>query len=121
MHSINMNSCQGPHPLRRFSLLNSADELRRLAQEQTPLLGNVCLKGQTTVWYAKPNTGKTLICMSELPAAVQQGRLRGEDVYYVAADDNPAGVLEKIDELQPYGIHVLAPGFLEFDPRHLTK
>lgn len=95
-----------PNPLRRFSLLDSADELKRLAQEQTPLLGDVCLKGQTTVWYAKPNTGKTLICMSELPAAVIEGRLRGSDAYYVAADDNPAGVLEKIELLKPYGVHV---------------
>ena len=59
--------------------------------------------------------------MSELPSAVLEGRLRGEDAFYVAADDNPAGVLEKIEWLGPYGVHVLAPGFLDFDPKHLTK
>jgi hypothetical protein len=109
------------HPLRRYSLLNAADEVRKLAQEQTPLLGNVCLRGQTTVWYAKPNTGKTLICMHELPAAVIEGRLAGEDTYYIAADDNPAGLFEKIELLQPYGIHVLAPGFQDFDARNLAS
>lgn len=110
-----------PNPLRRFSLLDSADELKRLAQEQTPLLGDVCLKGQTTVWYAKPNTGKTLICLSELPAAVIEGRLNGSDTYYVAADDNPSGVLEKIELLKPYGIHVLAPGFKGFEAKELPR
>jgi hypothetical protein len=59
--------------------------------------------------------------MSELPTAVLQGRLRGEDTFYVAADDNPAGVLEKIELLKRYGVHVLAPGFRDFDPKHLTQ
>lgn len=101
--------------------MGAAEELRKQAQEQTPLLGSVCLAGQSTVWYAKPNTGKTLIALALLRAAVTEGRIKGDDVYYVAADDNSIGIVDKLEILEPYGVHILCPGLREFEAKMLAE
>jgi hypothetical protein len=105
--------------LRPYSLRDSAEELQELVQQQTPLLGNICLKGQASVWYAKPNTGKTLICIASVIQAVDEGRLWGAGTYYIDADDTAAGAVEKIQLLKPWGAHVLVPGFKGFDAKKL--
>jgi AAA domain len=108
-------------PLRQYSLIHSIDELEREAQEQTPLLGQICLKGQATVLYAKPNSGKTLITLKLLLKAIEDSRIEGDSVYYVDADDTSSGVLEKVSILAEKGVHVLAPGFQGFEARQLPK
>ena len=100
--------------LARYSLLNSTDELKAIAKKQRPLLGSVCLSTQATVFYAKPNVGKTLISLALLQEAIGTRRIEGDRCFYVAADDNPAGVLEKQLALKPYGVHVLSPGWKDF-------
>lgn len=105
--------------LARYSVTNSAGELERIAQEQTPLLGSICLKNQATVIYAKPNVGKTLITLHLLKQAIDQQRTIGSDCYYIAADDTPAGVLEKIGILHPYGAKILTPGLKGFEAKQL--
>jgi hypothetical protein len=109
------------HPLRPHSLKGAAEELRKQAQEQTPLLGSVCVAGQATVWYAKPNTGKTLIALALLRAAVTEGRIQGDDVYYVDADDDSVGIVDKLEILEPYGVHILCPGLREFEAKKLAN
>lgn len=109
------------NPLRKFSLAGSLDELERQAREQTPLLGDLCLRGQATVWYAKPNVGKTLITLHLLRASIEQSKIEGPQVYYVNADDSSAGVLEKLKILLPFGVHVLAPGFNDLQAKDLPR
>ena len=113
-------SHRGGDLLRQFSLRDKSEELERLAQEQTPLLGQLCLKGQASVWYAKPNTGKTLVAAHLISEAVKLGRIEGDDVMYVDADDTAAGVLEKQRILAPLGVHVLTPGFEGFEAKNLA-
>src|SRR5687767_6842829 len=96
------------HSLAKFSLLNATHELEAMAQNQKPLLGSITLATQATVFYAKPNTGKTLITLALLREAVGIRRMEGSRCIYIAADDNPAGVLEKQKALKPYGVHVVA-------------
>lgn len=108
-------------PLRKYSLIHSIEELEKEAQEQVPLLGQICLKGQATVLYAKPNTGKTLITLNLLLKGIEEGRIEGDSVYYVDADDTSAGVLEKLCILAEKGVHVLAPGFQGFEARQLPQ
>jgi hypothetical protein len=108
-----------PDALHPFSLRDDSDELERLVQHQDPVLGEVVLRGQATVWYAKPNTGKTLICIALIRKAVQEGKLWGARTYYIAADDTAAGAFEKINLTKPYDVHVLVPGFKGFDAKKL--
>jgi hypothetical protein len=104
----------GRSALTRYSLLNATDELEAIAKKQRPLLGHICLSTQATVVYAKPNVGKTLISLALLQEAIGTSRIEGDRCFYIAADDNPAGVLEKQRALKPYGVHVLSPGWKGF-------
>lgn len=107
-------------PLRRHSIRKMAAEIAANAQQHTPLLGEVCLHGQATVWYASPNTGKTLATINLLKAAIEAGRIAGSDVYYVNADDSSLGVLEKLAIFEPYGVETLVPGYRDFDASDLV-
>ena len=79
-------------PLLKHSLQGKADELEKLAQSTRPLLGQVCRSGQATIWYAPPNSGKTLIGLYLVLEAIREGRLAAGNVYYINADDNSAGL-----------------------------
>lgn len=107
------------NPLRKYNLVGSLDELRKQMQEQSPLLGDICARGQAGVWYAKPNSGKTLITVSLLREAIINENIVGRDVYYVAADDTASGVVEKLELLQAYEVNVLAPGYKGFQAKDL--
>lgn len=107
-------------PLRRHSIREMAAEIAADAQQHTPLLGDVCLHGQATVWYASPNTGKTLATINLLKSAIEAGRIAGSDVYYINADDSSLGVIEKLAIFEPYGVETLVPGYREFDANDLV-
>ena len=109
------------HPLRKFNIADSIDDLRKQMQEQTPLLDGIVLRGQANVWYAKPNVGKTLITIRLLRDAIGEGRILGRDVYYVAADDTASGVVEKLDLLAPFNVNVLAPGYKGLQAKELPS
>ena len=110
-----------PDALRRHSIKDMADEIAANAQQQTPLLDNVCLHGQATVWYASPNTGKTMAALNLLLQAVHAGRIPGSAVYYINADDSSVGVLEKLNLLTPKGIETLVPGYRDFEASDLMR
>lgn len=103
----------------RFSLLGQADELAANAIKSTPLLGDVCLQGEATMWYAKPNAGKTLLGLKLLLDAIEAGRIEAARVVYVNMDDNSAGLAEKARILEDHGVAVIAPGYNDFTPAKL--
>jgi len=90
--------------LARFSLLGHEEELERQAAECRPLLADVCQSGESTVWYAEPGTGKTLLAIAFAVQAVQEKRINAEDVYYVNMDDSGQGVAQKSRILSDVGI-----------------
>jgi uncharacterized membrane protein len=102
------------NPLARFSLTGEGNRLADAAQQQVPLLGNVVLFGQTTVWYGAPNTGKTLLALSLLLNAIGAGRIDGQSVFYVNADDSASGMATKATILDDLSVHTLAPGYKGF-------
>lgn len=101
-------------PLLKHSLQGQADALEKLAKASRPLLGHVCLSGQATVWYAPPNSGKTLIGLALIVRAIRDNLILSDNVYVVNADDNGTGLAEKLRILQDVGAHMLVPGFRDF-------
>jgi len=100
--------------LRQFSLQGKAAALEAQAQDAVPLLGNICLSGQTTIWYAPPNAGKTLAALRMTHDAITEGRIAAGDVYYFNADDNSRGLAQKLRIMDDLGAHTIAPGFSGF-------
>lgn len=106
-------------PLQKHSLQGMADEFEQMGIEAEPLLGDVCISGQSTIWYAAPNSGKTLIGMFLILEAIRESRIHAENVYYINADDNSAGLAAKLRILDDVGAHTLVPGFKGFNAYQL--
>lgn len=107
--------------LRQFSLRGKAGELEERAQQAFSLLGNICLSGQTTIWYAPPNAGKTLCALRLTHDAITDGRIAAGDVYYFNADDSSQGLAQKLRIMDDLGAHTIAPGFNGFKNANLLS
>lgn len=104
-----------PNPLEKYSLRGMAEELRRLATEEVPLLGRVALMGQATAWFAAPNTGKTLIALNLLTESIRLGRVDPSLVFYLNLDDSSSGLADKASIADEYGFHMITDGQKEFN------
>jgi hypothetical protein len=102
------------NPLDKFSLRGMSGEIEKRAVDEKPVLGQLALQGQATVFHAAPNTGKTLITLSLLIDAIQHGRVDPSKIYYLNMDDTNSGVLEKLRIAEEYGFHLLAEGHQGF-------
>ena len=107
------------NPLVRYSLSGQGAQLTESTINQQPLLGDLCLKGEISIWYAPPNTGKTLIGLATVTAAVVDKRIPADKVFYVNADDSASGLAAKTMVFDDFGIHCLAPGRNGFKAAHL--
>jgi hypothetical protein len=105
--------------LLKYSLKGMGDELAEQASKVEPLLGNVCLRGEATMWYAPPNAGKTLFAISLIIDAISSGRVEGDKIVYVNMDDNSEGLAQKVRLLEDHGVHVIAPGHRNFESNKL--
>ncbi|GLI98893.1 AAA family ATPase [Sphingobium sp. BS19] len=103
-------------PLAAMSVRGSASVFEERALLAKPLLGHVVMMGQATVWYAPPNSGKTLIMLALLLQAISGSNVRAENCYFINADDNEAGIAEKLRLLDDLGAHTLIPGEGGFEP-----
>lgn len=108
------------NPLLKFSLSGRGGELEARALTQRPLLGEVTLSGEISIWYAPPNSGKTLIALHLAMEAAAAKRIAPHDIFYVNVDDSTAGVAAKMTALDDYGIHQLAEGERGFKATHLV-
>lgn len=109
------------NPLRKFSLTGEAAKYEAMAQAATPLLGDVCLSGEATVWYAKHNVGKTLLVLHLLSLAIEESRIDPDKVYIINADDSSSGIATKLGLLDEVGVHMLVPGQKDFNIAMLEK
>ncbi len=108
-------------PFDKHSLLGAEAEMERFAVNAVALLGSVIMMGQFGLIYAQPNTGKTLLTIALLLQAVEEKRLDPRLCYYINADDNNEGILEKLQLFNEMGAHTLVPGHKNFDPEKLIE
>lgn len=108
------------NPLTKFSLRGKSAVLDDQAVAALPLLGSFCLTGQGTVLAAPPNAGKTLFTIAMIIDAIDEGRISGDNVYYIDADDTTQGVADKVKLLDEYDVHVIAEGYNGFRAKLLT-
>lgn len=97
--------------LDQFALNGMAESMEAQMLEDRYILGNLAILGQSTVFYAKPNAGKTLLTIWLLIEAIKAGEIKGEDVFYINADDNHKGLTEKLKLAEQHGFRMMAPGY----------
>jgi AAA domain len=99
-----------PNPFEKFSLLGKSCQIEKKVVGEQMLLGNLAVLGQLTVFYADPNTGKTLIVIYLLTVAIRAHRVKAKQVFYINVDDNLNGLLQKLRIAEEYGFHMVADG-----------
>lgn len=106
-------SCNELSPLDKaigYSLTGKSEELKKQMLEDMFVLDEIAILGQWTAIFASPNTGKTLITLFLLRKQIKEGKIDGQKVLYINADDHYKGVTEKLEIAEDIGMHVLVPG-----------
>lgn len=107
--------------LDRYVLTKRADEIASGLAEEVHVLGKLALHGQSTVFYASPNTGKTLITIAEITKAIEAKRVNAASIYYVNVDDSATGLVEKLRMAEQYGFNMMAEGYNGFTAASLMR
>ena len=100
--------------LSQFALNGQSAQLEAKMLEDTFVLGRLAILGQATAFYAKPNSGKTLLVLWLLIRAIEAEEVKPKDVFYINADDNFRGLVTKLKLAERYGFNQLAPDFNGF-------
>jgi hypothetical protein len=102
------------HLLENYSLRGMCAELSKEYSEQIPILGGIILRHQSSVIYAAPNTGKTLVILRLLVDGIKQGKIDPSHVFYINEDDTLNGIIEKLELVEENGFHMLTGGYNDF-------
>lgn len=105
----------------KFVLNGQSTNMEADMLKDTFVLGRMAILGQWTVFYAKPNAGKTLLILWMLMEAIKAGKINGKDVFYINADDNHKGLVHKLKLAEEHGFNMLAPSYNGFKPEMLTN
>ena len=108
-------------PLDAFALNGKSKEMLDQMLDDKFILGEIAILGQSTVIYARPNAGKTLITIKLLIDSIKSGQIQGEDVYYVNADDNHKGLAHKLAIAEKHGFKMITPGHKNFKRETLLE
>lgn len=99
----------------QFSLNGNSADMRGKMLNDTFVLNDIAILGQATAIYAKPNTGKTLLTLSMIVESIKAGRIKGENVFYINADDTYKGLVTKLEIAEKYGFQMIAPNEKGFE------
>lgn len=99
------------HPLGRHSLRGQSDKIRQEMVSAVDVLPGIALRGQSTMIFAPPNTGKTLLVLHLIIQAIKAGLLEPAHLFYVNVDDNTEGLYHKLLLAERHGFHMLAEGY----------
>lgn len=95
--------------LRRFSMHGQSKQLEQQILAEVHVMHSLAILGQWTTLYASPNTGKTLLTIWLLIEQIEKGLIDPANVFYVNADDNFRGLVEKLKIFEEHGIQCIAP------------
>jgi hypothetical protein len=109
-----MSGQKGNCPLDQFVLNGTSEEMADQMANESYVLDRIAILGQSTVIYAPPNTGKTLLTLRLLIDSITAEKISPNDVYYVNADDDFRGLQGKLQIAEVWGFKMLAPAHMEF-------
>ena len=95
--------------LRGWSSSGDSEAMAKQMLEDKFVLRDLAILGHWTTFYASHGVGKTLVTLKLLKDSVESGDLDGSTVFYVNADDNYRGSVEKLEIVEQLGIEMLVP------------
>lgn len=99
------------------SMVADGDALLRDMANDKFVLKDIAILGQWTVFYAGPNTGKTLLTQWLLYDAILTGDLNGDDVFYLNVDDTAKSGAEKAKMAKEFGYNMILSSVNGFKAR----
>lgn len=115
-HGVTQETPSEPFSLAQFSLNGTSKQMREKMLADTFILGRLAILGQITLFSAPPNAGKTLLTLWLLRQAIEAGDIVGRDVFYINADDNYKGLIEKLTIAEGLDFEMIAPSHNKFEP-----
>ena len=107
--------------LLKLSATNRIIEMEANLKNETYIFLDIVLSGQITLFYAWPNTGKTIFFLRFTIDAIREGRIKGEDVIYINADDSYKGLFTKTKIASEYGINMISPAEAGVSPQNVLE
>jgi hypothetical protein len=107
--------------LNSFALNGDSEKMEAQMLADKFILGRIAILGQSTVIYAKPNHGKTLLMLWLLIKAIECSDINPDDVFYINADDNHKGATHKLKLAEKHGFRMLVPGYKGFNAGMLAE
>ena len=109
--SNNMNqSTKRKFTFEDFSMTGKSKELLAKMENDIYVLGRMAIKGQSTLFYADTNAGKTLLTIYLLIESIKNGEINPKNVFYLNADDHGKGFAQKLQLAEKYGFHMTGIG-----------
>jgi hypothetical protein len=100
--------------LDKFVMTQTSKEMEKKMFDDVYVLGRLAVMGEITIFYAGPNTGKTLLTLKLLTESISEGIISAGDVYYINADDGYKGLTVKKRMAEEFGFNMIAPGHNSF-------
>lgn len=107
--------------LKKLSTVRRMDQMKKELQNDRYIFDGMALAGQITLFYSKPNTGKTLLFMKLLVDAIGEGRIDAGKVFYINADDHFKGLVTKTEIAEKYGFEMISPAEAGIDPMKIIS
>ncbi|QJR82264.1 AAA family ATPase [Alteromonas pelagimontana] len=98
----------------KFALNGSSATMKAQMLDDRYVLDGLAILGQATVFYAKPNSGKTLLTLHLICDGIKRGEVDGSDVFYINADDDLKGLVTKLEIAEQHGFYLIGPSFKDF-------
>lgn len=95
--------------LKSLSATTRLDEMNRNLENEFYVFDGMALDGQITLFYPKPNTGKTLIFLRLLIDAINAEKIDPANIMYINADDGYRGFVTKTEIAKEYGFEMISP------------
>jgi len=104
-----------------FSIVNDIDEMKKNMLDDAYVFDGLALLGESTIFFASPNTGKTLITMSLIIEGIKNRNFDPSRLIYLNMDDGFNALTIKGEIAKEYGFNMYAPtGLNTFTPDKLT-
>jgi len=97
-------------PLQRLQSMSAAlhlDRLDEMINNSEYVLKDIIPAGTISLFFGKPNAGKTLMLLGLMIDAIRNGHLKPERLIYINEDDNLEGYAKKAHIAQKHGFMML--------------
>ena len=101
--------------IRDMSIGGKIEKMKQQMLDDVFVLRDLALLGQSSIFYAKYNVGKTLITLWLLREAIESGEIDPGNVFYINVDDDMKGAITKGEFAKKLGFQMLVDGVGDFE------